>query len=71
VTFVDYAEAVTFGVCEHDEIRRLGIEIPVNALRSEGHQPVDFGGLLGSIPNIEVKVNARVLLRRRFACAKT
>src|SRR6516225_11766068 len=46
VTGVDDAEPVALGIGQDDEVGVLRVEVPVDPLGAEGHQPLDLGGLL-------------------------
>jgi hypothetical protein len=64
---VDDAETVAVRICEHDKVWIVRVTIPADALGSERHEPRCFGRLFGSIGNMQVQVQSRVISRRRLA----
>ena len=64
---VDDAEPVAFGVFQHDEVRILRVAVPADPSGAERHEPGRFGLLFAGIGDMQVKVQARVILRRRLA----
>src|SRR5215469_6871465 len=63
VAGVDDAEPVAFGIGQDDEVGILGVEVPVDALGTERHEPFDLRGLVGRVGRVEVEVRPRVFLR--------
>ena len=68
---VDDAEYVAFGICQHDEVRIVGIAVPVNTASAERHRPVDFFRLLSGIGSMEVQMQTRMILQHRLAALQS
>jgi hypothetical protein len=66
VAEVDDAEAIAVRVCEHDEVRIVGIAVPLDSFCSDGQEALRLGCLLGRTGYMEVQVQTRVVLRRRL-----
>ena len=60
---VDDAEAVAFGVSQHDEVSVSGVA-PGHASCTKLHKPVDLGRLLGRAVDDEIEMDPRLLLDR-------
>ena len=67
MTEVDDAESVAFGIRQHDEVRIVGIAVPVDTPSAQGHQSVGFRRLLGGVGDVQVQVEPRPILGRRLA----
>ena len=62
MTEVDDAESVAFGIRQHDEVRIVGIAVPVDTPSAQGHQSVGFRRLLGGVGDVQVQVEPRLIL---------
>lgn len=62
---VEDVGAIAVWVREHDEVRAVGIDVPVDSFCPDGHEALRLGCLLGRTENMEVQVQTRVVLRRR------
>ena len=67
VAEVDDAEPVAVGVGEHDEVRVVGIAVPIDALGAEGQEPLRLGALLGCTVHVKVEVQPGLVLQRCLA----
>src|SRR5215831_14012450 len=65
VAGVDDAEPVAIGIGQDDEVRILGVEVPVDPLGAQRHKPLDLRGLFRRVGCVEVDMNPRMLLRGR------
>lgn len=61
---VDDAEPVAFGIFQDNEVRILRIAVPVHPPGAERHEPGRFGLLFAGIGDMQVKMQARMTLRR-------
>ena len=49
VAGVDDADPVAHGIGEDDEVRVVGVQVPVDPLGADRDQPLHLGGLLGGV----------------------
>ena len=64
---VDNAEPIPVGIFQHNEVRILWVAVPVDSPGTERHEARRLCLLLADIGHVQVKVQARVSLRRRPA----
>src|SRR5215475_9071910 len=67
VAQVDNAEPITVWIFQHYEVRILRVAVPVDPPGTERHETRGFCLLLADIRDVQVKVQARVSLRRGLA----
>src|SRR5829696_2804929 len=63
VAEVDDAEAIAVGIRKHDEVRVVGIAVPVDSFSSDGVEPRYLGHLLGSAGYVKIQMQAWVVPR--------
>src|SRR5215470_8770659 len=64
---VDNAEPIPVWIFQHNEVRILRVAVPVDPPGTERHETRGFCLLLADIGDVQVKVQARVSLRRGLA----
>ena len=64
---VDNAEAIAFGIFQHDEVRVLRVAVPVDPPSAKRYEPGRLSLLFADVGDMQIKVQARAALRRCLA----
>jgi len=67
---IDDAEPVALGIGQDDEVGVVRVPIPVDARHTKSDEPLDLGGLVGSIACVEIQMDSGGLLDGRLADIK-
>ena len=64
---VDDAEPIAVRVRQHDEVGVLRVAVPLDGLGAQPDKPRRFGLLLGGVGDMQVEMQARMVLERGLA----